>query len=296
MPQPLLHLGRYLWRQFMPLVLIIGLLVLPQPPLVKTLWAVAAAFMFAMHCISDRWVWRLAWRFSRYKTYRTESVVLHYAPESTGSWDLPVLLARIEADLSRLTEKFGFSIRRPVVVYLVPSHRELRTNRGRAGGFALWLANAIVVAEDTNLREALPHELTHLFEARWNVMAPPLLCEGLATWAQESFDGLPLDAAVRPHLRNRGIRFESLLSWSSFYSEPHRHARYVMAGSFTGFLIRRFGWKQYRSLYKCAYRFRFRRQFRDAFGMTLKEAEVRWRNELLAREVLNRRLKSGLAS
>jgi hypothetical protein len=53
-------------------------------------------------------------------------------------------------------------------------------------------------------------------------------------------------------------------------------------GSFTGFLIRRFGWDAYRRFYRAALpNERFDYTFRSHFGLDLEEAEVQWRGELL---------------
>lgn len=290
---PLLGLGPYLCLQLLPLLVMLGLLVfLPAEPMAI---GILAAVICTRAFVSDRSVWRFAWRIRRFRTRRALNFVVHYAPECEAHWDFPVLLGRIETDLDRLIRQFGFTLRRRIAVYLVPSCSELRTHGLAVDGFAL-PPNAIVVAEDTNLQETIPHELTHLFSIHWNIFAPALLNEGLATWMQGGYAGVPIDVAVRQHLRNRTPRLSTLLNDRFFYSARYRGACYVLAGSFTGFLIRRFGWERFRAFYKRENRFLLGRKFRREFGMTLREAEVRWRSELLALEVLSRRQKGTLGS
>ena len=70
---------------------------------------------------------------------------------------------------------------------------------------------------------------------------------------------------------------------------------YAIAGSFTGFLVRRIGWPAFKEFYRRASASNFTEVFRDAFGVTLLDAERQWRQELLGQRdafepVLSRRL------
>lgn len=76
----------------------------------------------------------------------------------------------------------------------------------------------------------------------------------------------------------------------SFFAEPQRYSCYVLAGSFTGFLIRRYGWKSYRKLYRLCDGIRFKAKFQKCFGISLEKAEWQWRNEVMVMPILNRRL------
>jgi hypothetical protein len=64
----------------------------------------------------------------------------------------------------------------------------------------------------------------------------------------------------------------------------------LLAGSFTGYLIRRFGWDRYRKLYRRCDGVRFRAKFQKYIGVSLEQAEWRWRNELIVMPILNNRL------
>ena len=100
--------------------------------------------------------------------------------------------------------------------------------------------------------------------------------------------GQDIDAVARQMMRNQTPKMQQLLKERFFYSAAHRHYCYVLAGSFTGFLIRRFGWKPYRKLYRLCDGFNFRGKFKSCFGVSLEDAERTWREQLLAGDVVHR--------
>jgi hypothetical protein len=156
--------------------------------------------------------------------------------------------------------------------------------------------NAIVIAPTHALtpEELIRHELVHLFTGRWGLQVPALSSEGLAVWLQGTEAGSSIDDAARPHFRHRGLRLPAMLK-ESYYRNPCReHACYLLAGSFTGFLIRRFGWQRYRRFYlsQAAWGGFYRWVFRRHFGLTLEKAEWQWRNELLVPGAIRRRMRS----
>src|SRR5262249_20591633 len=140
--------------------------------------------------------------------------------------------------------------------------------------------NAVLVATGRPLREMVRHELAHLFAARWNPNAPPLLSEGLAVWLQETELGEPIDATAWAWIGESGLSLRSLLDRRFFYADPHRYACYMLAGSFTGFLLRRYGLAAYRQLYRRAGGRGFGRVFARCVGESLDAAERQWRHEV----------------
>ena len=245
----------------------------------------------------SRWLWRFTSQVRRFRTATEGRIVLHYSPELDAEWNLPTLLQRCQEELDRLTDRFGSPHRGRAVVFLFASYKEIGKIFGaHYGGTALSSANAIVIANDSNIQESMRHEFAHLFSARWSLHAPPLLSEGLSVWLQETTWGHPIDTAARPLLGNRSFKLPLLLKPKFFFAEPQRHTCYVLAGSFTGFLIRRYGWQQYRKLFRLCDGIRFRAKFEKCFGVTLEKAEWQWRNEITIMEVLNRRLRRNVRS
>ena len=111
--------------------------------------------------------------------------------------------------------------------------------------------------------------------------APPLLDEGLAVWLQETDRGKSIDAAALPWVCDAKLKLPSLLKREVFFSSRHRDACYILAGSFTGFLLRQYGWQSYRKLFQLCDGKGFEAKFEKCFAVSLKEAERQWRCELL---------------
>ena len=136
-------------------------------------------------------------------------------------------------------------------------------------------ANVIVVSCDM-FEELARHELGHLFAGRWSRWAPPLLSEGLATWLQKSIAGVPIDTHARSHCRCSGHwLLLPLLKQGRFYSDKERIVNYILAGSFTGFLIRRFGWEKYQHFYRHTSKWAwFEKRFEKFFGISHIESDA----------------------
>ena len=81
-----------------------------------------------------------------------------------------------------------------------------------------------------------------------------------------------------------------LLDPSAFYNRTRVAANYALAGSFSGFLIRRFGRQAYCDFYRRATRESFERCVADCFGLTIGEVEARWRIEMTAAQMLKSKL------
>jgi hypothetical protein len=158
------------------------------------------------------------------------------------------------------------------------------------GALAICQANAIILSKENCAAETVRHELAHLFSNRWNPRAPTLLSEGLSVYLQQTIWWQPMDAAALPLLRQGGPKLSLLLESKFFFFEPQRWTCYILAGSFTGFLIRRFGWDRYRKLYRRCRNIRFRATFQKCIGISLDKAEWQWRNEVMIMAILNRRL------
>jgi hypothetical protein len=74
-------------------------------------------------------------------------------------------------------------------------------------------------------------------------------------------------------------KFSQLLYPRNFCSGASPYSCYLLAGGFTGFLIRRFGWDRYGAFYRRAIGIRFRSRFEKHFGMTLETAWQGWCDE-----------------
>jgi hypothetical protein len=122
----------------------------------------------------------------------------------------------------------------------------------------------------------LRHELAHIFAARWNSQAPRVLVEGLAMYAQRTINGFTLDDYARGYCSHEEAALDWLLGPEPIECSAGRFAFYAVAGSFTAFLIRRFGWHEYRVLYQeqgltsSNFAERFGRRFSAPFHVTVR--------------------------
>ena len=301
MSGPLLNLWPHLWRSLLPVMKPAGgalaccVLVLALTHAERgsypflTPATIVAAVVFGLTALIElwrvRWIWSFGAEIRRFRTLRNSRITLHYPPELEGKRDFAGLLQDCQGELDELTVRFGFSLRGRVVVYLFSNSADV----GRFFGpvyiaYAFFFANIIIVANDTVLREMIRHELAHLYSARWNRRAPLLFSEGISVWLQETASGQPIDTAAQPLLLDQSLKLSLFLDPSFFQSQSRCLACYILAGSFTGFLIRRHGWKQYRHFYWLCDSERFHAQFQMCFGVGLEEAERMWREEILPGE------------
>lgn len=245
----------------------------------------------------DHWTFRLVGRTRHFHTLSASRVVLRYAPELHGRPDIGEVLDLAEKTLALLEGRFGrltlfwhgrrigpLLFRSRVYVYLFPTVEAVQEVFGeRYGGIALTGLHAIVFPFERvrRLEEWLRHELSHLFDDRWNPMAPPLFAEGLATWLQWTEQGSTINALAVALIRQKDYSLRPLLKSNYFFLEKNHGPWYVLAGSFSGFLIRRFGWDTYKRFYcRLSGSRRFDARFSKHFGSSLEEAEEQWRGEL----------------
>ncbi|MBI3947584.1 MAG: hypothetical protein HY321_16800 [Armatimonadetes bacterium] len=122
------------------------------------------------------------------ETIASPEVNLGYSPDVAEGLDLDAHLRLWRRVVAEQTDRFGFSLGRPVDVVLLPTMVQLRRVKGRnlgAGGMTrsgpIWAAPSLLRSEDAAL-QFVRHETTHVFAARWGSLAPLLKAEGLAMW------------------------------------------------------------------------------------------------------------------
>jgi len=280
--RPVLHLWPPVVRGLLPVLLtLVAGLIIGGPSTVLGTW-VACSILLPVWARS-RWLWWFAATVRRFQTISGTGAVLHLSPNLANNPFLPILLKTVEAKSHALAGQFGFRLRRTVAVYLFARTQDIANLFGpNCGALALPRLNAIILAEDCDWEEIAEHELAHLFAARWNPSAPPILAEGLAVWLQRSQEGRRVHLVANKVLAHSSIGLASLLDPEFFFSRRYIHSCYALAGSFTGSLISRFGWDRYRTLYRRCRGRRLGATFRACLGISLKQAERDWRAELRA--------------
>jgi hypothetical protein len=229
------------------------------------------------------WLWIFARRVSQFEALSEGRVVLRYAPGLETQVDLPAVLLGCQDAQEELAEHFGFRLR--VVIFLFPDGTKVRIfQRCQRTGIVVGL-NAIVLAADHQLYENLRYELVQLYCARRRMLSPSLKSVGLAVWFQETQSGQPIDVAAFPFVLDPSLRLSAMANRRFFHDKAHEFACYMLAGSFTGYLIRNYGWDMYRRFFTTANFWNFRKRFRHVFGVNLETAEWEWRIDMVAMPV-----------
>jgi hypothetical protein len=232
-------------------------------------------------------IWRLRLHVRGFRTVSSARVAVHYPPELEQPLDLclPVTLHRYDAELVELTQQFGIELPAPVSVFLLRNRRDIRKLfRMDAAGLALISDNAIALAADWNDQEMIRHEFGHLFSAVWNPSAPRLLSEGRSVWLQRTQGGQPIESAGKDAMYDESLTLNRLFAVPSLFLDRgfRRNSCYSLAGCFTGFLIRHYGWNRYRQFYTSAGAADIQEIFQEHFGLSLEAAEDWWRQETIA--------------
>jgi len=263
------RIGHDLWRDMRSLLL----KQLPwfcDPPPLKTGWT--SRHQIHMFC-------RLAGLTFSYPRFSRGGITIVYPP---GTWDpieADLFLTFCESERTILSRRFGIRAQMPIRIDILRDRAAVGRLYNRSfSAFALAKFGRVVVPLDAFVHEMVRHELVHIFAACWNPHAPSLLNEGLAVWLQRTWGGRRIrDVVGWSFVGYRPVT--KLLDEQFFFSPPHRHYCYMISGSFTGFLLRRFGWEKYRQLYQCAQAAAFERQFLKVIGVSLEVAEEEWCRE-----------------
>jgi hypothetical protein len=133
---------------------------------------------------------------------------------------------------------------------------------------------------------ALLHEIVHVYAPNGN----RFLAEGLAVYLQEALAANPAFPNFGADLRHLAVRHlsgqESLKALNSVQTPRplgtimNEKTAYILAGSFVGFLLERFGLPMFRSLYDNV---NYNVNYDDVYGQSLQTLEQAWRTELQAK-------------
>jgi len=252
--------------------------------IVFALFLVSAFYLSA----TMRWLFRVARRLRQFHKTADEPVKFFVAPEILDAADWSEFAVKVASLQSELSQRFGLSLKRPLSVFVFPTMSEIsQLLRTEASAFALPKGNGIVLAWDV-LRKGqvldghIRHELAHLLSAEIGKGEPYFKREGFAVWVEGSLDGKPVDFHALVQILS-GKDFPLLTLLHDAYFQMQKHAAYPLAGSFTGYLVRQFGWETYRRFYADANAKNFERAFERHFGVTLMAAEQNWKRYLMER-------------
>jgi hypothetical protein len=246
-------------------------------------WALIAiaSVSLARQSWQCRFVFRLVWRTRRFRRVSGRDIVLYHSSDLDEFEIIDELLNRSLVELKILEGQFELVLCRPVVVICFANCESIAAI-GTGSGFAMPESNTVAISRNGFKFETVRHELTHLLSAKWDRMAPIFLTEGLAVWSQGTWWGQPVDEQAFVLIKEERQSLPDLLKTSHFYDDRHKDSSYILAGSFTGFLIRNYGWENYGKMFRSARQTGVRRALLNHFGRNPEDLERDWRAELRA--------------
>ena len=190
--------------------------------------------------------------------------------------------------IESLATFFGFSLRRSLAVLLFARSSDFsRIFGSHAQGMALVGSDCVLLAADhccaATIAEITRHEVAHLFAGYWNSLADPFCSEGLAMCLEGTILGRPVDYHALVVLSTyTSLTLSRLLDPTYFLGEACLQC-HLLAGSFTGFLIRQFGLDKYRAFYREAHRGMVVIALERFYGSDLCMLEAQWHADLFSR-------------
>lgn len=214
---------------------------------------------------------------SAWNTTETEHYVFHYRPGSRAEKDIQFIAELQELSYTKVTEILEVDFDSKIHYYFYSSRWDKMYSTGdRGGGFANPLVCEIhaVYAEDRKVVGC--HEDTHVI-AYWTLgNPPPFLQEGLAVFMMELWWGRPLHEWSREFLEEDAlIPIKSLLISTNFWKYDDK-ITYPESGSFTKFLIEKYGIDKFELVYCQANDENIQVVFENIYGKSIDELEEEW--------------------
>lgn len=231
---------------------------------------------------------RFAYQFSFSDEFPGRRVLLRLDRELRGRVDPAALVERWDALVESLAVRLGEQPAQRPIIQICPSFTALERVLGEGVPTAVLVtARTLVVAVETLgcgilSEEMMRHELARLLIASWGPGRPLLKERGLTTWLQGTQGGEPIDLfALRTILDRPDLKLLTLAAPAQF--DASSDEAHFLGGSFTGYLVQRFGWSVYRQWYAQPPAQAFGVAFQRVFGESLEVAEASWREALLGR-------------
>jgi len=219
-----------------------------------------------------------------WKVFETEHYVFHYVKNSVAERELGYISETQEKAHAKITKTLGLEdMMKKIKYYIYQSETDKKRLMGDDGfAQAIWYDHSIHIVYTEDIKPIGEHEDVHLLTLPWGV-AIGFFQEGLAehmsgcVWGKdrkpsESFVRNGLDLKKIPDLKH----FFSHAFWME-NAEQNIGYYYPLAGTFTQFLIGKFGLEKYRKFYMKISRENSREEnikiFEEIFGDLNETAE-----------------------
>jgi len=242
----------------------------------------AVIFLAVVWCRSDRYGFSSSSEHIRAELggkAETERVILYYPAQNVTEREAEILAELHEYTAQKLEERLEIEQEEKIVSYVYASAAQKARLTGAGGtNFAKpWLKQIHINLAD--VENTLLHEMTHVSASRITRGFPgvPLnqgLIEGLAMAMEETDYGSHLHDLAAASVIDLGMDegVEKLFTLTGFASQSSTRA-YVLAGSFSLYLIEVHGMDAYKALYATG-------NFPRAYGKPLDELIAEWKFHL----------------
>jgi|GEM_PF-1118923 len=171
--------------------------------------------------------------------------------------------------------------------YVIVATERFFEARNRLQGYTGWAdhytetVSVVHNGDESRYYRILLHEWAHIITARWNEDAPVLFLEGIAEATEYHAEPLTAHANALYFLHYLpSYSLLRLLDETHFRYREWERSHYAWAGSFTLYLIEQFGLARFREFYTHCRQGEEDCAFQRAFGMSLGQAEMLWREYL----------------
>jgi hypothetical protein len=205
-------------------------------------------------------------------------IVFHYTFTAFTPEEQTLLFERTAKEIEEIRTAYGLKQKNKIEIYIYPSVQELNNYIGTRSASITkpWLGEVHIAKENLG---SLKHELTHIllrergsfpFDISWSTG----LTEGAAVAMEDSYDGIHSAdelAAWILHLDlSKGV--SSIMQFTGFAADAAGKS-YVLAGSFSSYLMKTYGADKYLSVYSS-------RDFQSVYGKSIETLDAEWRNSL----------------
>lgn len=221
---------------------------------------------------------------TKYKIKKSQHYDFFYLPDSLAEKEIDEIIEKQETEYGRILDFLGVENNRRIKYFLYPSKEIKNQLTGDEGnGHADREKFEIHAVYNDDIKCIGAHEDTHLLSTPLG-LPPQLLREGLAEYMSEKWHDKTHDEwAVIYMNENKVPNLETLIDDEEWY-ELDDMPSYPIAGSFVGFLIKRYGKATLFELYENINRDMKTeinlRTFEKIMGKTLGHIETEWKNQL----------------
>lgn len=191
-----------------------------------------------------------------WEVFETEHYIFHYYKNSIAEKDLNCIAKTQEEAYSNILKMLKIKNRHQKIIYYIYKSKDEKERLMGDDGFAqaIWHDNSIHIIYTENIKPLGEHEDTHLLTLSWGV-AVGFFQEGLAEYTSGCVWGK--DKQLAGLFVQKGLNLKKIPDFKNFFShifwlenaDKNIEYYYPLAGTFTRFLINKFGLEKYKEFY-----------------------------------------------